>query len=523
MLWACVLLPQLALDAVLRRLPDPHAPLALVEGPAQLRSLHAVNAAAHEAGLRAGMRLTAAHALLRGFATVEHDPASEARWQRFLAAWAYRHSSLVSAQWPGCIVLEVRASFRLLGPWPAIEARLRDELSALGFTHRIALAPTPRAAHVFAGLRDGFAVTAPGAMHAALAQVPVRRARLPGDAGTRLHAMGVRTLGALRALPRDGLRRRFGIELLQHLDRLHGEADDPLDLHAPPDHFDARIELGYEVESHQALLFPLRRLVGDLATYLSVRDGGVQRFVLRLEHERSGPAGCGQADGAQASAHTDVPVGLLSAEREPALLFELTRNRLEQAAIPKPVVGLRLLARELPPFVPAARDLFDARPEQAMPWPQLRERLRARLGDASVYRVEPAPDPRPERAWKRVIGDEGEARARPAGARARGASARPASGPPARDASMASGSISPAALHGRPWSPRPAWLLPKPVPLRDPHPRIVFGPERLESGWWDGEDARRDYYVIETSQGQRAWAFAPPGEQDGWMLQGWFA
>ena len=30
MLWACVLLPQLALDAVLRRLPDPDAPLALV-------------------------------------------------------------------------------------------------------------------------------------------------------------------------------------------------------------------------------------------------------------------------------------------------------------------------------------------------------------------------------------------------------------------------------------------------------------------------------------------------------------
>ncbi len=44
MFWACILLPQLALDAVLRRLPDPEAPLALVSGPAHLRSLHAVNA-----------------------------------------------------------------------------------------------------------------------------------------------------------------------------------------------------------------------------------------------------------------------------------------------------------------------------------------------------------------------------------------------------------------------------------------------------------------------------------------------
>src|SRR3546814_822739 len=73
-------------------------------------------------------------------------------------------------------------------------------------------------------------------------------------------------------------------------------------------------------------------------------------------------------------------------------------------------------------------------------------------------------------------------------------------------------------LPAPPRPPRPAWLLARPIPLRDPCPRIVSGPERLESGWWDGADARRDYYVIETSQGQRAWAFAPVGEQGGWML-----
>lgn len=474
MLWACIVLPQLALDAVLRRMPDPLRPLALVEGPMHLRSLHAVNAAAADAGLKPGMRLSAAHALLADVALVEHDPGADTRWQRFLAAWAYRHSSLVSAQFPGAILLEARASFRLFGPWPVFEARLREDLQGLGFTHRIALAPTARAAWVFAGLRDGFAVTHPQAMHAALAQVPVRRAHLPDDAGTRLHRMGVRTLDALRKLPRGGLRRRFGVALLEHLDRLHGDADDPLSCHAPPDRFDARIELGYEVETSQALLFPLRRMVSDLATYLSTRDGGVQRFVLRLEHDEG---------------HADVPVGLLAAERDAALLFDIARNRLEQAVIQKPVLALRLFARDLPPFVPAARDLFDARPAQAVPWPQLRERLRARLGDDAVHRIACTGDPRPERAWQ------------PAGIDADAACAQPA--PP------------------RP--PRPAWLMRTPVPLRGHDLRIVSGPERLESGWWDGADARRDYYVLETCQGQRAWAFAPPGMRGGWMLHGWFA
>ncbi|PRW68409.1 DNA repair nucleotidyltransferase, partial [Pseudomonas fluorescens] len=88
-------------------------------------------------------------------------------------------------------------------------------------------------------------------------------------------------------------------------------------------------ELGYEVESHQALLFPLRRLTGDLAVHLSARDGGVQRFVLRLEHDR---------------AHTDVEVGLLAPERDAALLFDIARNRLEQASLPAAAIGVRLIA-----------------------------------------------------------------------------------------------------------------------------------------------------------------------------------
>src|SRR3546814_4277735 len=93
MLWACIHRPQLAPDAVLPRTPAPDRPLALVSGPAHLRHLHAVNETAAQAGLKPGMRLSAAHALLSDVALVEHDTSADVRWQRFLAAWAYRHSS----------------------------------------------------------------------------------------------------------------------------------------------------------------------------------------------------------------------------------------------------------------------------------------------------------------------------------------------------------------------------------------------------------------------------------------------
>src|SRR4249919_1779160 len=142
MLWACVLLPHLALDGVIRRLADPEPALALVSGPAQRRVLFAVNAAAVQRGLQRGQSLTAAQALCADLRLIEYDADHVARWQHFLAAWAYRYSSQVSVAFPGAVVLEIAGSLNLFGPWPRLEARLREELIALGFHHRIALAPT---------------------------------------------------------------------------------------------------------------------------------------------------------------------------------------------------------------------------------------------------------------------------------------------------------------------------------------------------------------------------------------------
>ena len=474
MLWACVLLPQLALDGVLRRHPRPEQPLVLVSGPEQKRVLVAVNPASARAGLRTGQALATAHALLSDFAAVEFDAGEVARWRDFLAAWAYRYSSQVGVVFDDAIVLEIASSLSLFGPWPRLERQLREDLSALGFAHRITVAPNPRAAWVLAGQHDGLALARNDLLHNTLSRLPVEQARLRMKTADALHAMGLRRLGQLFEAPRASLSQRFGIDLLDHLDRLRGMAPDPFPLYRPPDRFDLRLELPYDITHSQALLFPLRRMAADLAAFLASRDGGVQRFVLHLEHEDH-PA-------------TQVPVGLLSAERDPALLFELARGRLEQARIPAPVRGLRLVADDLPPFVPAGRELFDERPSQATPWTTLRERLRARLGDEAVHGLAPADDHRPEQAWRRTP--------------------------------LPSGMSSPI-----PSTPRPTWLLQRPIPLRDAAtPRVIAGPERVESGWWDGGDVRRDYYVVRTGNGQQAWAFRGVGETDTpFMLHGWFA
>ena len=479
MRWACLLLPQLALDVVLRGHAEPERALALVDGPQARRRLYAVNAGARALGLKPGMSLIAAQAIAEGFQTVDHDPQAAEQARQLLAAWAYRYSSQVSTAFAHAIVLEVGRSRRLFGPWPQLRERLAQELHELGFRHRIAAAPNPHAARVLTNIEDGLCCD-DDRLEAMLAKLPIERSGFDADTVEALQRMGLRKLGAVFALPRAPLARRFGQDVLTRLDALRGAATPPLIYFQPPDAFDARIELGHEVESSQALLFPLRRLTADLSAYLSGRDGGVERFKLILEHERH----------AHHLNHppSEVVVGLLAPERDATMLFELARGRLQQAQLPAAVVGLRLLAEALPPFVPARRDLFDTRPQQALPWTQLRERLRARLGDDGVQGLAPQADHRPERAWRSLPGD---------------VAAR-------------------ADKHARKL-PRPGWLLRQPEPLHDKVAQVLAGPERIESGWWDEDDVRRDYYLVETVKGQRAWVYRSAGGDGPLILHGWFA
>ena len=49
---------------------------------------------------------------------------------------------------------------------------------------------------------------------------------------------------------------------------------------------------------------------------------------------------------------------------------------------------------------------------------------------------------------------------------------------------------------------------------------LVYGPERIEDGWWD-KPASRDYFVAQNAQGQRFWLFFERRQQR-WFLQGIF-
>jgi protein ImuB len=77
---------------------------------------------------------------------------------------------------------------------------------------------------------------------------------------------------------------------------------------------------------------------------------------------------------------------------------------------------------------------------------------------------------------------------------------------------------------------RPSWLLQEPQPLttrrgrplHDGPLQLLAGPERIESGWWDGADIQRDYYIARTTLGARLWIYREHSGARGWFLHGIF-
>ncbi len=468
MLWACLHFSDLPLRAVFDDGEQTQA-CAVVDGPRQRQHIVMVNAPAKRNGARPDQPLAAARALCPALQARVRDRTAEKRLLHSLAAWAYRFSSHVSLSEPDALLIEVGASLHLFGGWPTLERRLRSELARIDHAPAIAVAPAPAAARVLAMRHDGFFTSQREPMLAALGCMAIGHSGLDEKTVSLLYNVGMRSLRDVFALPRPELARRIGAAALATLDHMRGINQEILPLYQPPDRFEHCIELDDRVEAWPPLLFPLRRLCSELSLFLTARDGGVQRCELVLDHENR--------------ASTHVVVELLTPQREARTLYELMRSRLERVALAQPVCGIALLAKDLPTLRPQHQDLFESRRAQALDWPELAERLRAHLGDSAVRKLASVADHRPEHAWGFDIDANPIAELRT----------------------------------------RPLWLLRRALPLRSVPLRILAGPERIESGWWDGADARRDYYVVQTREGQRAWAFLAPGTSDGWMLHGWFA
>ena len=374
-----------------------------------------------------------------------------------VAAWMGRYTPRVSLEPPAALVAEVAGSLRLYGGAGSLSRAIRAGLTALGFEATLAFAPTARAA-LWRAAGGGLS----------LERLPVEVLGLEDGKLKLLGGLGIRELGALLRLPRAGIARRFGQQLVDDLDRALGKLPEPRKLYVPPPRFEARLELPAPVAEAGAALFAARRLLAGLEGFLAARHAGVRRFTLELLHAKG--------------AATALEVGLAAPARNAEHFARLLRERLEDKGrqpLAAPAEGVRLSAGELAPLAGSSRSLLGREQESGEDWLRLIERLQARFGEEAVHGLALYPEHRPELAWRK--------------------SGKSESGP-------ATGA-------------RPLWLVEPPRTLAEGDFELLAGPERIESGWWDGEEVRRDYFVAR-ARDSFVWVYR---DHQGWRLHGIFA
>lgn len=530
-LWLCLYLPDLPLEALAAKhgpaADTAHrAPLCVTAGDGTRQAVVAANAAARRRGVLPGLGPDAALALVPDLTVWRRQPAAEAVLLGHVARWSTQFTPFVSLEPPDAVLAEVRGSLGLFGGAAALRGRAERELHESGLRAVAAIAPTPRAALWLVRSGLGLCVESVDGLPSLAARLPLACLGWPPTTVRTLSGMGARAVADLARLPRDGFAQRFGPALLAELDAGFGRRREPRRRALVPERFDGSVELPQESGSCGLVEAALGHLLERLQDFLRARAAGISGLAVEFRH-RTGPA-------------TRLRVGLARPGNDAGHLLALLRERLARTPLPAPAVALHLRSTVVLPLRLQGRALFDeaggnGNPEDAA---RLLERLRARLGEEAVFSVRPVPEHRPERAWCiaeplsgadcRERGGRGPRSERLSAERAERDPAGSRSPQPAWQAPRAR--QQPVALE-RPRAPRPLWMLRVPqrlrerggLPLYEGRPLgLEGGPERIESGWWDGCDVRRDYHAARTPGGVRLWVYRERNPGSGWWLHGVF-
>jgi protein ImuB len=366
------------------------------------------------------------------------------------------------------LLLEIGGCLRLFGGLDVLRQAVTQGLTEQEINACIAVAATPQAALWLAegGGKD-------------LDALLIADITWPKGVAEKLTRFGLRRLGELRRLAFSGLARRIGKPAATMIARAYGEAPDSRLDFVFPLRFDEAIELPSAVENAPALLFAARRLTAALAGWLNIRQAGLRECRLDLIHHRDA---------------TPLPLCFAEATRDGSRFERVLRERLERLQLTAPVERLRLVVESVEALPGSSGGLFDeggAKEGMAA----LVERLRARLGEERVVGLAAVAEHRPECSTRQAPIGSSIVTATP---------------------------------------PRPFWLLAQPESLAEiagrPHRRgplrLLAGPERIESGWWDQQegvgDQRRDYFIALTQDDRWAWIFRELKSPGGWFLHGWF-
>lgn len=454
---------------------------------------------AERRGIRAGLSLSEAKALVPRAVFLPADEAADLDALRNLALECQRFSPLVGLEEgprPESLLAHVEGCTHLWGGELSFLEHVRDYWEDRGFEVRLALADSVGAAWALARSSRSSVVPA-GEAASALVDLPVESLRLPPAIVDRLRTLGLDTIGEILRLPRESLAARFGTLLPRRLDQALGLSSEPFVSERLVEPLCSYREWETPIADRLALVELCHRMLRELLAMADRHGMGLHELEGEIRTE-GGPV--------------TLAIRLSEPTREATHLEKLLELQLERQRWSGGVTSVRWTALRLGRVEESQGRWFvdDLEPERSRTLGSLVDRLSSRLDTDAVLRIEVLPDAQPECLTRLVPWMS--------------------SGANGTD----SWKLPPEIARGRPLrlldTPLPvevSSIVPDGPPIQvvwrgQDHPVIrAWGPERIATGWWRGRDVERDYYRAEWDDGTHAWLYRDR-RADRWFLHGFF-
>jgi len=455
----------------------------------------AANTVAEAQGIRSGMMLADARAIVPDLEVADDDPSLVERLLTKIGVWCIRFTPVVAIDPPDGLILDVTGCSHLWGGDESYVGDITKKIHSRGYDVRVAMADTIGVAWGAARFGKGSLIVAAGD-HQALMSLPSEALRLEGEVIDRLYKLGLREVSQFIRMPRQALRRRFGQSIIMRLDMALGQQMELITPLQPIEPYQERLPCLEPIVTAVGIEIALRKLLEALCFRLHEEQKGLRAS------EFKGYRVDGKVE--------KISIGTNHPSHNVEHLFKLFEPKLSTL---EPALGIEL-------FVLDALRVEQQLPKQEKVWEasgglddlrlsELLDRLANRAGSDAVHRYLPDEHYWPERSIK----------------------------------------VANALLEkpNTPWLAgrlRPLQLLRVPerievtAPIPD-YPPMLFryhgniheivradGPERIEQEWWVEQGQHRDYYRVEDAAGRRYWIFRLGHYREAsfqWFVHGFFA
>jgi len=450
------------------------------------------------------MPLGEAQAVL-GAKTTTHieplDASADSKALHKAGVWCRRFSPLVALEEPDSLILNVSGCSHLFGGEQQLAQKVVLQLRERGYVSRVAVADTPNAAWAVAHFAARPIQVVPSDMQGKfLHGLPLAALRLPDEIVKTFRELDIHYIGQLMQLPERLLPSRFGPQVLLGLHQALGTVANPLTTEGFVEQKEASWRFEIPCTSKHLLEQVIEHLLAKLLERPPTQHQAIQRLHVTFHHT--------------AKECSRLEIGLLRASRSLRYLMELVRLHLERAKLDREVTEVTIRPVSLALSYRQGQ-LFegDSSLERIQEFPVLVEKLSSRLGKNAILRPCLQDDPQPEYAWRYDPWLE------------QGVSDLTDAVSPEPDKEE---SFRPSHFKRRPVPVTVVSVFPNGPPLRFEweHRSLVvahyWGPERIETGWWRDAEIGRDYYLVETTKGERFWLYCQV-DRGQWFLHGTFA